>query len=35
MWMMLLKQGKLTEFIKNKYSLTSDNPIMEDSSTEE
>jgi hypothetical protein len=34
MWMMLLKQGKLTEFIKNKYTLTSDSPIMEDSSVE-
>ena len=30
LWMALLKEGKLTEFIKNKYSLTSDTPIMED-----
>lgn len=30
LWMALLKEGKLTAFIKNKYSLTSDTPIMED-----
>jgi RecA/RadA recombinase len=35
LWMALLKQGKLTEFIKNKYSLTSETPILEEANEDD